>query len=130
MRRTLFALAATMLFTLAVFGQTTFATITGLVTDPNGASVVGAAVTATQVGSNYRYTAQTNQTGYYTIGQLLEGEYIVQVAAPDFSTYRVADVRIGNPAARRLEVQLEVGTVRTTVTVEAGASMIETETAR
>src|SRR5215469_1808243 len=130
MRRTLFVLTATVLFPFAVFGQTTFATITGLVTDPNGASVVGAAVTATQVGSNYRYSTQTNQTGYYTIGQLLEGQYIVQVAAPGFSTYRAEDVRIGNQETRRLDVQLEVGTVRTTVTVEAGASMIETETAR
>ena len=37
-------------------GQTTFATLTGAVTDPNGSIIPGAIVEATQVGSNYRYT--------------------------------------------------------------------------
>ncbi len=47
--------------TTAAFAQTTFATITGTVTDPNEAVVPNTTVEATHLQSNYRYTASSNQ---------------------------------------------------------------------
>src|SRR6267142_2838595 len=67
----LFSLAAT-----ATFAQTTFATITGTVTDPNEAVVPNTTVEATHVQSNYRYTASSNQAGVYTLGQLRDCQEI------------------------------------------------------
>ena len=95
MRRILFSIfLAAVVFQTAAFSQTTFATITGMVTDPNGAVVVGATVTATLVSSGYKYTGRTNESGYYTVGQLLEGEYNVRVESPGFKVYMVNAVRI------------------------------------
>jgi len=129
-RRIVIAISTTVLFSAGAFAQTTFATITGLVTDPYGAVVVNAAVTATQESSNYKYTAQSNSTGYYTLGQLLEGQYTLRVEAPGFETFVESDIRLGNLELRRIDVRLQVGMVQTTVEVQGGAALIETENAR
>jgi hypothetical protein len=131
MRRFFLTLLATALaFESSAFAQTTFASIVGLVTDPNGAVVVGASVTATQVDSNYRYKAQSNGSGYYTVGQLLEGEYLLRVEAPGFKAFVERSILLANQELRRVDVHLEVGSVETTIEVQGGASLIETETAR
>ena len=49
-------------------GQTTFATLTGIVTDSAGAVVPGATVEARHIVSNYTYTTATNGVGHYTLG--------------------------------------------------------------
>ena len=110
--------------------QTTFASITGLVTDPNGAVVVGATVVATNVASNYRYPAMSNDAGYYTIGQLLEGEYDLRAEAPGFKAFVEKKIKIANQDLRRLDIRLQVGDVATTVEVSGTAGLIETEKAR
>src|SRR5262249_24420466 len=112
------------------FAQTTFATITGLVTDPNGAVIAGAQVTAKRTNSNYRYTARSNEVGYYTLGQLLEGEYLLQAEAPGFKSFVVRDVNLAAQSVRRIDVRMELGAVETTVEVVGGATQIETEKAR
>src|SRR5207247_9810249 len=58
-----------------VFTQTIRATLTGTVTDPNGAVVPGATVNATNVATNISSEAQTNQVGTYTFTALPPGEY-------------------------------------------------------
>src|SRR5690348_11863503 len=128
-RYTLIALMALLLATHAR-AQTTFASITGLVTDPNGAVIVGATVTVTNLASNYRYTATTNSAGYYTIGQLLEGNYSVDAEAPGFKRYIEKGVKIGNQELRRIDIRLQIGDVATTVEVKGSAALIETEKAR
>jgi hypothetical protein len=130
MGRICFALAMALAFGSNGFAQTTFANIVGLVTDPNGAVIVGATVSATEASTNYRYTAQSNGSGYYTIGQLLEGDYTLHVESPGFKTFVESGIRLANQDLRRVDVHLEVGAVETTVEVKGGASLIETETAR
>ncbi len=112
------------------FGQTTFATITGIVMDPNGAVVPGAAITATQQGSNYRYSVQSNEAGHYTIAQLREGDYVLRAQAPGFKEFLVRDIRLVAQDLRRIDINLSLGAVETIVEVSAGATLIETETAR
>ena len=69
----LIAFAAT-----ATFAQTTFATITGTVTDQNEAVIPGVIVEATHLQSNYHYTAPSNQAGVFTLAQLREGAYTLR----------------------------------------------------
>jgi len=61
MNRFLTAAAALLLARLVV-SQTTFATITGLLTDPNGGAVPNATITVTNTETNYRYSARSNET--------------------------------------------------------------------
>ncbi|MCC6538698.1 MAG: TonB-dependent receptor [Bryobacterales bacterium] len=112
------------------FAQTTFASLTGAVTDATGAAVPGARVTATNRENNFEYRGETNATGGYSIPQLLEGEYTVRVQAQGFKEHVVNQLRLASLDVRRIDVRLEVGAVETRVEVSAGATLIETETAR
>src|ERR1051325_2270893 len=110
--------------------QTTFASITGLVTKPNAAVVVGATVAATNAASNYRYPAMSNDAGYYTIGQLLEGEYDLRAEAPGFKAFVEKKIKIANQDLRRLDIRLQVGDVATTVEVSGTAGLMKADKAR
>jgi len=110
--------------------QTTFASITGTVTDATGAAVPGASVEAVHQASNYRYATQTNAIGAYTLAQLREGVYTLRVSAPGFKEFVASALELVALDVRRLDVRLEVGTVDTRIEVTAGATLIETETAR
>jgi hypothetical protein len=122
----LLALTATRLS----FGQTTFATITGTVTDPNGAVIPNATVEATHAGSNYRYSAVSNEAGIYTLGQLRDGAYVIRAKSGGFKESVIQDVQLPPLAVRRLDIRLEIGAVETRVEVSAVGGAIETETAR
>jgi hypothetical protein len=110
--------------------QTTFASITGTVTDPAGALVPNAVVTATNVETNIRSSAQSNEAGVFTIPQLKEGTYTVRAEAPGFRNSVFENVRLVARDARRLDIKLDIGDVTTAVEVQGGATLIETETAR
>jgi hypothetical protein len=130
MKRILTAITLALALAAGSPAQTTFASITGLVTDPNGAVIVGATLTATNTASNYHYTARSNDAGYYTIGQLLEGQYDIRAEAPGFKTFVEKQVSIANQDLRRLDIRLQIGDVATTVEVTGTAGLIETEKAR
>jgi hypothetical protein len=130
MRRILVLLAAMLAAPFTHFAQTTFATITGIVTDPNGAVVPGARVTATRLDTNFQYSAKTNDAGYYSVGQLLEGAYTVRAEADGFKAFTEKNIQLGNQELRRIDVHLEIGSLETTVEVTGTASLIETESAR
>ena len=61
--------------------QTTFATITGTVVDSSGAVVPHVNVTATNVETNIKSEAVSNDAGVYTISQLKEGTYTLRAEA-------------------------------------------------
>ena len=113
-----------------ILAQTTFGAITGTVRDPAGAVVPGAAIEATHVGSNYRYTTQSNETGNYTLPQLREGDYVLRATLPGFREFVARDIQLAARDERRVDVVLQVGGVESAVEVTAGPALIETETAR
>src|SRR6266550_3064561 len=110
--------------------QTTFATITGIVTDPNRAVMPNVVITATHIASNYRYTTNSNEAGYYTLAQLREGEYELSAKFPGFKEYVATGIGLAARDVRRLDVKLEVGALETKMEVSAAAALIETESAR
>jgi hypothetical protein len=119
-----------LLASLPAAAQTTFATLTGTVTDSTGAAIPGASVVAIHAASNYRYTAQSNEAGAYTVPQLREGGYTVRVTAGGFKEFVIQNLQVIALDVRRIDVRLEVGAVETRIEVSAGATLIETETAR
>lgn len=112
------------------WSQSTFATLTGRVTDPTGLPVAGATITVTGVSTGYVYKATTNEVGQYVLPNLVEGVYRLQVVASGFQEYVVDDIRLAPRDVRRLDVSLSLSQVATTIEVTAGAALIETETAR
>ena len=121
------ALLSTLLFAAsgALWAQTT-GTIRGTVTDPTGAVIPGAHVTATYMQSNTAREAETNTEGAYVFPALPVGLYAVVVKAQGFHEYRQeqVDVAIGHVAL--VNVSLEIGTLAQVVTAEAQAPIVET----
>jgi hypothetical protein len=110
--------------------QSTFASITGAVTDTSGAAVPGAKIVAKNVATNVETTTTSNEAGNYTVAQLIEGTYSLTATATGFKAFAVQNIVLATRDLRRIDVRLEVGAVETTVEVSAGATLIETETAR
>ncbi len=110
--------------------QTTFATITGTITDPTGAAVTNVTVTATHTATNTKTSTQSNEAGVYTLAQLKEGDYTVRARATGFKEYVAQNFVLVARDYRRLDARLEVGAVETSIEVTGGASLIETESAR
>jgi len=114
----------------ATYSQTTFASITGSVTDATGAVVPGATVIATNVETNIKTSVKSNEDGNYTVAQLKEGTYTVRAEAAGFKSFVMDNVGLVARDVRRVDVRLEIGDVATEVKVSGGVTLIETETAR
>jgi len=129
-RSALFIALMTLFLNTAAQAQTTFASITGTITDASGAIVPNAAVTARNVATNIESKTTSNEAGNYTVAQLVPGSYSVIASAPGFKEFVAQDVALVSRDVRRIDVKLEVGTVGTRVEVTGGATLIETDTAR
>src|ERR671937_5211 len=108
-----------------LMAQTTFGAITGTVRDSAGAVVPGAAVEATHVASNYKYTTQSNEVGNYTLPQLREGEYLLRATASGYQEFVAKNIQLAARDERRIDITLQVGAIENTVEVTAGATLIE-----
>jgi hypothetical protein len=107
-----------------VLSQTTRATLTGTVTDPNGAVVPGATVNATNVATNISSSAQTNQVGTYTFTALPPGEYTVAVEVTGFKRNTQTGIILRIAETSRLDIPLEVGALTEEVTVVSRAPLV------
>ena len=127
---TLCVTALAVIFAGPANSQTTFASITGTLTDSSGSVVPNASVTATNIETDIKTSTHSNEAGNFTIAQLKEGTYNVRAEAPGFKSFVVDNVTLAARDVRRVDVRMEVGDVATSVEVRGGATLIETETAR
>src|SRR5438105_10222937 len=105
----LFCLALALVSAAPGAAQTFRGTILGTVTDPNGAVVPNATVTAKNVGTGLERTVTTDGEGNYTIAELPIGTYQVKVSAPNFQTEIANNIAVEVAGERRVDVQLRVG---------------------
>jgi len=110
--------------------QTTFATLTGTAVDASGSAIPGVSISATSNETGIKTTGTSNDDGVYTIPQLREGTYTVRASKAGFKEFIVQDVQLTGRDYRRVDIQLQVGSIETKIEVTAGATLIETETAR
>jgi hypothetical protein len=107
-----------------VRSQTTRATLTGTVTDPNGAVVPGAIVNATNIATNISSGTKTNPVGTYTFTALPPGEYTVAVEVPGFKRSLQTGIVLQIAETSRLDIPLEVGAVTEEVSVVSNAPLV------
>src|SRR5438128_6828495 len=88
------------------FAQTFRGTILGTVTDPQGAVVAGATVTAKNLDTGVERSTVTDDAGNYSIPELPIGRYEVKVQAAGFRAYSITDVRVEVASERRADAQL------------------------
>ena len=118
---------ATVLFAASVCLDAQTAQITGRVTDPDNAMVVGCTVTVRSQETTITRSVTTNEEAYYTIAQLPAGSYEVIVNHPGFQTVRRSNVVLNNDQVLRLDIELRLGKVSDTIEISSAPPLLETE---
>ncbi len=102
-------------------------TISGIVHDSSGAVVTGASVVATEGTTNFTRTTTSASNGEFRLLALPPGKYTVAATAAGFERFITTDITLQVNDEFRVDVRLQVGTVREAVTVEANSVQVETE---
>lgn len=120
-------LLACVLISAVTFAQSDRGAITGTVTDPSGAVVSRARVTATNTATGELHETVTNADGHYTFPQVKAGSYNVVVETAGFKKATVESVSVGVQMTQRADLQLQVGAATESVNVESSAPEIQSE---
>jgi hypothetical protein len=102
------------------------AALTGQVTDPAGAVIPGASVTATNAATAAAVTVTTNAAGRYFADGLAPGTYRIDATARGFITQELT-VTLAASQQERADLKLQVGQMTETVTVTNAPPLMETE---
>jgi hypothetical protein len=104
--------------------QTVTARLTGTITDPNGAAVVGATVSVTNTSTGQASTAQTNEQGFYVVPALPPGQYHEEVTQKGFEKVtRDFELQVSQIAV--VDFQLTIGAISESITVTGGSPVID-----
>jgi len=141
MKRVVSAVSLALVFALAVgllgmgvtpaYAQVSKGSISGSVTDPQGAVVVGASVNAVSKDTNQTTTTESDSSGLFRISLLPPGTYRVEVSKQGFRKIVIDNVDVSVGADRGLgALKLEVGEVSATVEVSSAAPLIQSTEAQ
>ena len=100
-------------------------TVNGIVTDPHGATVYGAKVSASNRATGVVRETTSNSDGLYAIPDLPAGNYDVSIVAAGFATREFAGVALEPGRATTLDAQLELASVSSTVNVTDAGQTVE-----
>jgi hypothetical protein len=130
MRSLLSAVIVVVLLGVAVEAQTFRGTILGTVTDPSGAVISGAKVTARNTNTGLERVTETSGDGSYSIPELPLGTYGVTISVSGFQTTVTSNVPVDVASERRVDVTLKPGQVSQQVEVtEESRAQVETTSA-
>jgi hypothetical protein len=115
-----FAFAATF-----ALGQSSSGTITGIVTDSQGAVLVNAPLTVTNTGKSRAIEVKTNGEGLYSLPGLEPGQYRVEVKQTGFKA-EVREVTLQTAQVINLDFALQPGSATESVEVTAATPIIDT----
>jgi len=106
----------------SIFGQ-----VRGVVHDPQHRPISGASVELKATHSGFTKSAVTSQDGSFNIASLPLGDYSVTVSEPGFSTSRQT-LTLASDTSPMLHVELQLGTVQQSVTVQDGGATANVDT--
>ena len=118
--------ALSILLSAPAFAQRHSASIRGTITDPSGALVEGAKITAINADTGLTRDTRSNSSGIFVFGDLPVGPYVVEVEKVGFRSVVVSNVVLNVADNRQVDAQLEVGEVADEVTVQASSTTVET----
>ena len=115
-------------FSTQLGAQTINGQITGTVTDPTGAVIVGAKVTLTYPLTGQARQIVTEGSGDFFFPDLVPGTYSLKIEVPGFQTYTQQNIALSATEKLALhELQMVVGSQQQEVTVQASAAHVETD---
>jgi hypothetical protein len=105
-----------------------YGTISGTVSDPNGALITGANVVATQVQTGTEMRATTGKDGRFVFPALLPSGYTISVTKAGFETYSQTGIVLEADQALTVNITMKVGAATITVSVSAEPPQVDTTT--
>jgi hypothetical protein len=124
--RSVLVLGLVVVLSIAVSAQLPTSTLNGTVTDPQGAIVAGAKVSVVNNATGGVRDTATDAGGFYSVTNLMPGDYTVRVEAPKFATAEVTTIRLEVGRASTVDVKLALAKVGETVTVQAEEAQVNT----
>ncbi|HZE69696.1 MAG TPA: TonB-dependent receptor [Pyrinomonadaceae bacterium] len=115
----LLSLLLVVTFALDIRAQAVYGSISGIVTDAQGAVIPDATVTITSIDRNTSDTVKTNDSGLYVKDRLLPGNYKVTIEKSGYKQGLVTSVVVNVDAQAKTDVTLQAGQVSETVTITA-----------
>ncbi|MCX6603333.1 MAG: TonB-dependent receptor, partial [Acidobacteria bacterium] len=115
------------LLALATLGFPQTSSLNGTVMDSTGAVVPGVTVKLINSATGELYPTTSGPAGIYAIPLLKPGRYDIQVEHPGFKNFRQTGLVIETGLPSRADIRLEVGGVGESITVEAEAPLLKTE---
>ena len=125
----LLALLFIALLAAAAAAQSPNGTISGLIVDSTGKVIVSADVQIVNDATGVKYPSVTNAEGIYAVPNLPPGPYRIQVSKFGFKTLIKPDIVLNVQDALAINFTLPVGAIAETVTVQGGATLVNTESA-
>lgn len=113
----------------SAFGQSDRGSIAGTIVDSSGAVVVGAEITATGADTGAVYKTVSTSTGAYRLPDLQIGRYNLTVTAPGFKTAEQKGVIVQVNTVTAMDVTMQPGEVKETLTVIADSPTLQTQSA-
>ena len=113
----------------AVQAQVIHGSIYGQVTDATGAAVPNATITVTDKGKGTSVQVTSNETGEYSVSNLIPGVYDIKATAPGFGTIVSPGVQVAADTSPKIDLKLTVGNASETVTVTGEPPQLQTDKA-
>ncbi len=101
--------------------------ITGTVLDKEGAAIPGAAISLTSAATGYTSTTESNASGNFSFPALNVGSYDLKVVAKGFQASVQKGLAVNVSQTLHVDTSLVVGAVDQTITVEANALVVQTD---
>jgi len=111
----------------ALCAQSTDASLTGRITDPNKAVIGDATVTVINTGTGIHYQGLTNETGTYYVSNLPPGRYRIEVEKLGFKAVIQSGLTLHVQDALEVNFEMVLGSASESVTVEGGTPPLDTE---
>jgi hypothetical protein len=103
--------------------------LVGDISDPSGAAIPRATVTAKGTATGETRTVTSDHVGHYVVPLLPPGAYSVTATASGFASATATGITVPTATSTTVNLQLTVGTAEQSVTVAAGAEILQTESA-
>ena len=122
-------IAISSLSALPVLAQVEQGRMVGRIVDPQDASVVGASVKITNVGTNITQSALTDGSGNFVITPVQAGTYSLSVTAAGFDTTMNSNIQVQVGQVVREDMKLRIGSSTTTIEVTTAPQLLTTDSA-
>ena len=126
---TFFAVLTFLLCSALLTAQESRATLSGAVTDPSGAAIPGARITATEIRTGVKSSTVSDASGQYTLPFLPPGQYEIQVDEQGYRPFIRKAIQVSSGDHPVIDATLQIGAANDVVTVTAEAPLLDTANA-